>query len=199
MPLVCGQCFYRFMVEFYKKKLSIAFLSLFFVFSLTPSLSAKTPRTDGPEGSEYGPTQWLDGDLQIGFEFGGVLDGDDSDENGMFIGGDIDYRPYDVFGARFTVQQTLKSPRNTLIHLTPMLHVDFLNLSAFVSAGPGVSIVNAGGTSAKFSAAFGGGGDFFLGQYFGLGAHYHYVTIFDSSDIHTIGARIFVRFPGDPF
>lgn len=152
------------------------------------------PRTDGPPGSEYGSSSWLEGELQIGAYFGGLLDQDDSDQNSFLLGADVDYRPFDLFGARLSYIQSLQKPRSSLIHFSPVLHTAFSNLEPYVFGGPGIAIVEDKGRSAKFSILMGAGVDVVFAEFLGVGMLYSYDVILDSSDLHALLARISLRF-----
>lgn len=180
-----GQWFYAVM---HKKILSILALTL---SALSANVNAaEQKRTDGPPGSEWGDfSTWDDGQFSVGARFGAsILSG--GNKSSFLIGGDLDFRPTDLFGGRLTFEQSLQKPRLTLIHLAPLVHQEYSNLTGYLLFGPGISIVNAADTHTKFSFQGGLGGDFMFTERIGFGMIWSYYWIFDVSDAHTISARL---------
>jgi len=188
-----GQCFYDGM------RLSFVYrpgLPLLFVLMLTSSVWAG-PRTDGPSGAEYGKFDYLmDGGIQAGFHFGTLLNSDTDRDASFSLGGDIDYRPDELFGLRLAYFQGLNSPRSSLINLTPHIHSRFYNAEPYVLFGPGVAFVSQNGDlKTKFNLATGAGIDFMFTERLGLGLEYIWNSLIDANDLHLIGARIVFNFP----
>lgn len=176
----------------------IRFLLCLFSTSLllsAPAFSA-VKRTDGPPGSEYGDPHILEGELQIGLHFGALLSNRSSHNSSFSIGGDVDWRPYDLFGFRISGYQGLQKPRSTLISLTPLAHTDFSNLRPYVLFGPGLGLFDIDGDyKAKFLITAGLGADVMLTERIGLGVEYGYHSVFDLKDYHLVGARVLISFP----
>jgi len=174
-----------------KKNASLLGLALSLLFSLqAEKVSAQDRRTDGPPGSEYADFSNMRGQLSIGGHFGALLP---STGNGssFLVGADADFRPYDLFGLRFTYHQGLQSPRGSVFALTPVVYSEFSNLIPYAFFGPGIAITNnRGGTKLKFSISMGAGADVLLIDHFGVGMLYMYNALLDSPDFHDLGARI---------
>lgn len=163
---------------------------------LSAATYANTPRTDGPQGTEYGhPSDW-NGQLQIGGQFGAILDSKDSDNSGFALGGDIDFRPYDVFGFRATFLQSVQKPRNSLLSLTPIAYTDYSNLRPYLMFGPGIARIDRPNDdfTFKFSLNFGAGADFMFTDHLGFGMGYMYHAIFGVRDENSVTARICFAF-----
>jgi len=161
-----------------------------------PSAEARERRTDGPKGSEWGPTEhWAAGEAQIGLHFGALLSPGSSRGNSFSLGIDADYRPDDLFGVRFAYFQGVQSPRSSLFNLTPLIHTVFYNSRPYALFGPGVGLVKVDGDlKAKFNLAAGIGADFMFTDNVGMGLEYVWNILFDSSDLHFIGARLIYSF-----
>lgn len=156
---------------------------------LISDLQASVKRTDGPEGSEYGDFSRWDGEFQVGLEFGALLNSN-SKRNAFALGLDLDYRPADLFGLRVSGFHGFKTPRTSTVLMTPLIHYEFSNLHPYFLAGPGIAIINRGGSEAKFDIAMGAGADVRLFGQAQLGLLWIYNMVFDHIDHHIIGARI---------
>ncbi len=180
-------------------QLSLKLAQVFLTFAILCPLSsafAERPRTDGPPGSEYGSSSIFNGELQIAGRFGAVIPGADTDNTSLMLGGDIDYRPFDLFGFQLSYLQGIqKRGRIGLLNFTPLLHYEFFNLRPHAIFGPGLAFYKAGGdTQTKFTLNFGGGADFMLTENFGVGMNYTYHALFGAEDSHSLGARLLVSF-----
>ncbi|MDB5039094.1 MAG: hypothetical protein JWQ35_2622 [Bacteriovoracaceae bacterium] len=170
------------------------FLISLFALSILSNLHAAEKRTDGPPGSEYADFSKLEGDLSFGAQFGALLSTRSHQNSSFAVGVDGDYRPYALFGFRFTALQGLSSPRSSTFSLTPLLHTKISNFEPYVLAGPSVAIVTTPSTKAKFAVSIGVGADIDLTQHLGLGMLWTYHSIIDSSDLHALTARISYKF-----
>ena len=171
-------------------KFFVNLISLLLISTAATSLQAVSEkRTDGPPGSEYGDFSAWEGQFQIGGRFGASLLSN-GDKTSFMVGADFDYRPFDLFGFRLSYEQALQKPRFSLIQLTPLIHTEFSNLRPYIFFGPGLAIASEADKKLKFSIAGGIGGDFMLMEKLGFGMLWTYYTLFDSVDVHTIGARI---------
>ena len=158
-------------------------------------LLAETPRTDGPEGSEYGSPSLLEGELMLGARFGALLNNRYSSATSVLLGGDIDYRPLDLFGFQLSYHQGLqKKGRLALFNFTPIMHWEYSNLRPYALFGPGLAFYKQSGTQTKFSLNAGGGADFMLSENFGVGLNYTYHLLFDSVDRQSLVARVVYSF-----
>lgn len=175
--------------NFFSLPVASFILSFFAAFlTLSSPLSAKDKRTDGPAGSEFGDFKNWDGQLQIGARFGASFL-TNGDKTSFLLGADADYRPADIFGFRLNFEQSLQSPRLSLIHFTPLIHTEYSNFKPYLFFGPGVTVVSGDDTAAKFSLATGVGGDFMLTEKIGFGMLWTYYMIFDSVDATSLAAR----------
>jgi hypothetical protein len=168
---------------------------VFGLAALTSNLfAASEKRTDGKPGSEYADFGSFEGDFSLGAEFGALLSSRSSGKSSFLVGFDADYRPYELFGVRFTFHQGLNSPKTSVFSLAPLLHTQISNFHPYVLGGPGIGILNAGETKAKFLVSIGVGGDVELTRHFLLGMLWFYHSIIDSSDAHSLSARISYKF-----
>jgi hypothetical protein len=165
-------------------------LTLCFVFST--ALVADTPRTDGPAGSEYGPSRIWEGELLLGARFGAVAS---SKSSSLMVGADVDYRPLELFGFQLSYHQALqKKGRVALLNFTPLAYWEYSNLRPYALFGPGLAFYKAESSQIKFSLNAGGGADFMLSENLGAGMNYTYHLLFDGRDRHSIGARLVFSF-----
>jgi opacity protein-like surface antigen len=158
------------------------------------SVSAKELRTDGKPGSEYADFSSLEGNIRFGAQFGAILPVSDRADSSFALGFDADYRPYDLFGIKANFLQGLKSPKISVVSVTPLAHTQYSNLTPFAFFGPGIAITNVSGTSIKFLLAGGAGADIELIDKLTMGLVWTYDTIFDSYDIHSVTARFGWKF-----
>lgn len=171
------------------------FFSLtFLLLTLTQlACAAKEKRTDGPPGSEYGDFSEVKGRLSLGGQFGAIIHNTKS-RNSFGLGADVDFRPYDLFGIRLTVNQGVQKPRITNVALTPLAHLEYSNFRPYVFAGPGISMINErdgyGSRVVKFSINLGLGGDFIFAEHYGLGMLWTYDALISSTDANMITARL---------
>ncbi len=175
-----------------KKSFLVALLSV--LFSLPYSSEAKEKRTDGPPGSEYGDFKNWDGDMSVGAHFGALLTNRSDDDSNFALGLDGDYRPYDVFGLRTTLMLGVSEPRSSFIEFTPIIHGQFSNIKPYALFGPGLGILNEGGTEVKFIVAGGTGADIELTNHWQMGMLWVYHSIFDFADQHSLTARFSYKF-----
>lgn len=183
------------------------FVGWSFIFSILAfnplwSFEADRKRTDGPEGSEYGDPggSSFDGDIQLGLNFGATINEDTDQEASFTLGADVDFRPYDIFGFRLAYLHAVTKPRSAVVNLMPTAHFQFANALPYLLAGPGIGIVSINGDrKIKFNIGLGGGLDFMFNDRFGLGMFYQYNILFDTNDLHIIGARLIIGFPGNTY
>ncbi len=157
-------------------------------------LSADDKRTDGKPGSEYADFSSWDGDWRVGAEFGALVPTSDSAKTAFTVGLDVDFRPYELFGFRTSFLQGFKSPKLSLISMTPFIHTVYSNFMPYALVGPGIAIVNVGGTEAKFMISLGAGADIAVVERFAVGMLWTYNALFDAFDVHTVTARFSYKF-----
>lgn len=155
----------------------------------------KYKTTKGPVGTEWGSNSWssMNGEFQVGAQFGAELNTDDSDKSSFGLGLDVDYRPDDLFGLRLTYLQGVDNPSPSLIGLTPLAHFQYSNFRPMLYFGPGVGIVksSSGNREAKFGFMTGVGADFQFVEHFGMGILWQYNILFNAQDFQHIGARLY--------
>lgn len=174
------------------KNFGILLTSLIFV-----GCAAKSPkRTDGPKGSEYGPSASVfSSDFELGANFGAGFQASDTDENSFLLGLDLDIRPDELFGVRLQYLQGVDQPRPSLVSAQPLVFAGFSNARPYLSFGPGVAYVkNANDRQLRFLLAGATGVDILLTDKIGLGLFYQYNLIFDSPDFHAVAGRFFYSF-----
>lgn len=178
-----------------KKFLHLAFLvaSSISLFNFQ-NVFASEKRTDGKPGSEYADFPSFEGNFSLGAHFGALLSTRSKSSSSFLLGADADYRPFALFGMRFSYFQGVQSPRSSIFSLAPLVHTKISNFHPYLLGGPGVAIVTTPDTKAKFLVSFGLGGDIELIEHFQLGMVWMYHAIFDSSDEHSISARISYSF-----
>lgn len=153
-------------------------------------------RTDGAPGSEWADfSNWKwKGNLQFGGQFGAVLPTAGKADSSFGLGIDADFRPFELFGIRSTLLQGVTTPRSTLWNITPLVHSQFSNFVPYAMFGPGIAITNFGDTTLKFDVSFGAGADVMLIDHIAFGMVWQYHALVDSTDIHTLTARIAYSF-----
>lgn len=169
-------------------------LAIAFTFSQNFILFAQEKRTDGPAGSEWADFSKLEGDIRLGAQFGAILPTSDRSDSSFALGADVDYRPYELFGAKITFLQGVTSPRISLLSITPLFHTQISNFHPYGFFGPGIAITNTGGTELKFMLAAGVGGDVDVIKSLSIGLAWTYDILLDSYDAHSLTARFGWKF-----
>lgn len=176
-----------------------ASLMAFALLIVASGCASKTKlRTDGKKGEEYGKFDELfEGEMQFGLQFGSLINTGDGNDSSFAVGGDVDYRPYDLFGLRVTGLYGIDSPNPAIISFTPLIHNEYSNFRPYALLGPGLGYVkdSSGDRQLRFNISAGGGADIMLTNYAGIGLLYQWNVLFQADDYHQIGARFVMAMP----
>lgn len=176
-----------------------ACLVVFALLIVSSGCASKTKlRTDGKKGEEYGKFDDLfEGEMQFGLQFGSLINTGDGSDSSFAVGGDVDYRPYELFGLRVTGLYGIDSPTPAIVSFTPLIHNEYSNFRPYALLGPGLGYIkdSRGDRKLRFNISAGGGADIMLTNYAGIGLLYQWNVLFQASDYHQIGARFVMAMP----